>query len=210
MIGFRLFALPLLALLLFTSGAAAKGFYVAGYGGLNVALNSDVDDSNQGIDEVRYDPGFAVGGAFGYKFGFKVRLEGDVTYRRNSVDDLEILGTRQNGDGNVNSTSFLVNAFYDFDNSTRWTPYVGGGIGIARVDWDDVEASGGARLDNTEYLGAAQLGGGVAFRVSERLELTANYRAFATNVAEFEDNIGDDIEITYVSSSIMLGLRVNF
>ncbi len=206
----RIFMMPFLLLLLSAGVAQAEGFYASGYGGLNLALISDVDDSRQGIDEISYDPGFVVGGTFGYKFSFQMRLEGDLSYRRNQVDEFEILGRSQSGDGNVNSTAFLVNAFYDFDNNSRWTPYVGGGVGLARVEWDGVEASGGARLDDDVYLGAAQLGGGVAFRVTENFDLTADYRAFATGIAEIDDQNGDEVEIDYVSSSIIFGVRVRF
>ena len=206
----RIFVLPLLMLLLSAGVVHAQEFYASGYGGLNLALISDVDDSRQGIDEISYDPGFVLGGTFGYKFKFQMRLEGDLSYRRNEVDEFEILGRSQSGDGNVTTTAFLVNAFYDFDNSSRWTPYLGGGVGLARVEWDDVEASGGARLDDDAYLGAAQLGGGVAFRVTDNVDLTADYRAFATGVAEIDDQTGDEVEIDYVSSSFLFGVRIRF
>ena len=36
----------------------------------------------------------------------------------------------------VTGFNFFANVFLDYDTGTRFTPYVGGGLGLARTDFD--------------------------------------------------------------------------
>ena len=74
-----------------------------------------------------------------------VRLEAEVAIRSASEDDYNIFDGNINIQGDlgqivlpleietattVRHNSYLFNMFYDFDFGTRWTPYVGAGIGL--------------------------------------------------------------------------------
>ncbi len=39
-------------------------------------------------------------------------------------------------DGDLSSTSLLINGWYEFETNSSWRPYVGGGIGYTNVDAD--------------------------------------------------------------------------
>lgn len=197
------------SLLLWGAPASAEGVYLGIHGGSNLTFGSDIDNSDNGLQEIHYDVGFGVGGALGYKWSFGLRTEGEFTYRRNKVDEIEISGSDFEADGNVSSISIMANAFYDFDNSTRWTPYVGGGLGAIRASWNDVDA-GPRELDDDQWLFAAQFGGGVSFAITDAFLLSIDYRLLATEEVEIDDDTGDDIELGYLNSTIWLGFRYQF
>lgn len=187
-----------------------KGLYIGLHGGGNVVFDSDIDNSRAGLDDLSYDAGFATGGTIGYRWPFRLRTEIEATYRSNRADEIEIGGRDRNADGRVSALTIMINGFYEFDNRSRWTPYVGGGLGFARVKWDDIEGRGNDLFDETESLFAAQIGGGVGFRISEDVTLSFDYRALATSEADFDDETGDDIKLGYASSSLWVGMRFTF
>ena len=187
-----------------------EGLYIGLHGGGSVAFDSDIDNSRAGLDDLSHKAGFATGGTIGYRWPFRLRTEVEATYRSNKADEIEIGGRDRNANGRVSALSVMLNGFYEFDNRSRWTPYVGGGLGFARVNWDDIEGGGNDLFDETEYLFAAQIGGGVGFLISEDVTLSFDYRALATSEAQFDDETGDDIKLGYASSSLWVGLRFTF
>lgn len=177
------------AMLLGAHAASAANAYIGFQGGLNFAHEGEF----AGLD-LTYDLGYAVGLTAGYKWDFNLRTEVEIVYRENDIDEFD-------GDptiGDVNSLAFMVNGFYDIDTGTPWTPYVGGGLGLANVEID----SGGSD-DDTVF--AFQIGAGVGYDVTPALTVTVDYRFFGTEDA---DIVGLDLE--YLNSTIMAGLRYNF
>jgi opacity protein-like surface antigen len=169
-----------------TSKAAAplSGFYVAGQLGYN---DPNGDILNQNI---------AYAGEFGYRFNQNFRLEGEISYRANNIQNLP-------GVSGINRmTDYLVNGWYDFANTSRFTPYVGGGIGYAR----DKGIANGLATGTTTSAGddafVYQLGGGVAYKLCNNWALTADYRYINTNTFK---NIGESI-----SSEYRAGVRYSF
>lgn len=94
--------------------------------------------------------GMLAGLALGYRRG-NFRVEGEYFYRTTSYDErsetsteyvrtekkeedeLEIL---DGGVDDVLSHNFFANLYYDFNSNSRFTPYVGVGVGVARVSLD--------------------------------------------------------------------------
>lgn len=206
---FKLMAIVAAALLLGLNTASAQ-VYIEGHGGLNIAFDSDIDDPVDVFESISYDPGFAVGGAVGYQLSPNWRIEGEITYRRNEVDEFETSGGHFNAKGDVDSLAFMANGFYDFANSTAWTPYIGVGLGAAVVSFNDIEVGGGTLIDDEDTVFAFQFGGGVAFEFTPGASLTFDYRLFGTTDAEVTDEFGDDDDISYLNSSVWLGLRFAF
>ena len=70
----------------------------------------------------------------------------------------------------------LLNAFYDIETGSPITPYLGGGLGVARVTstFGDVCLCG--TVTQTRLAPAAQLGGGVRIAISDPLSLDIGYR----------------------------------
>lgn len=75
----------------------------------------------------------------------------------------------------------LLNGWYDIDTGTAFTPYLGGGAGLARIS---TLASTTCTCDgkplvlgkDTAYVPAAQLGGGVRIKLAEPVSLDFGYR----------------------------------
>jgi opacity protein-like surface antigen len=79
--------------------------------------------------ELQTEAGFALDTGVGYDFG-PVRAELTYVYNRTSVKDVRRNSnwdsTRSNG-GNQNG--IMASAYWDIDTGSRWTPYIGGGVG---------------------------------------------------------------------------------
>jgi opacity protein-like surface antigen len=109
------------------------GFYATL--GLGATWPNDIDGSvkrrNQPNRNVTLETqaGFALDAGVGYDFG-PVRTELTYVYNRISVDDVSRNrnwdSTRSNG-GNQNG--IMASAYWDINTGSRWTPYIGGGIG---------------------------------------------------------------------------------
>lgn len=206
---FKLMAIVATALLLGLNTASAQ-VYIEGHGGLNIAFDSDIDDPVDVFEELSYKPGFAIGGAVGYQLSPNWRLEGEITYRRNEVDDFKISGTNFNADGNVDSVAFMANGYFDFANSSLWTPYLAAGIGTAVVSFNDIEVGGATAIDDEDVVFAFQVGAGIGFEVTPNVTLSLDYRFFGTTDAEITDEADDDDDISYLNSSVWVGLRYTF
>jgi opacity protein-like surface antigen len=79
--------------------------------------------------------GFALDAGVGYDFG-PVRTELTYIYNRNGVDDVRF---RQNWrardtDGG-NQNGIMASAYWDINTGSRFTPYIGGGIGWINQNW---------------------------------------------------------------------------
>ena len=185
--------------------SARKGGYVSGQLGLSVLEDSDIDVSGGGtIGELSFDNGWAGVIAGGYAFGNGWRLEGELGYRTNDLDSATaaITGITAGGasaSGDMSATSLMLNVVYDFPLGMSVSPYLGLGIGAARVELD-----GDLGSDDTTEL-AYQAIAGVAVAVAENLELTADYRYFGT-----EDLDIDGVELDYRDHTFLVGLRYRF
>ena len=149
---------------------AAEGPYVSLQGG--GSFLSDADNVGGGISiESSFETGYNVSGAAGYSFKNGIRLEGEISYRRNSLDKLTITadggvgvalgvgslnGISADADGNVSALSFMANAFYDFRLANSVKPYVGGGIGVARLSINDAAVLGITLVDDDDIVFAYQ------------------------------------------------------
>ncbi|RJF87322.1 OmpA family protein [Oleomonas cavernae] len=197
------------ALMVAASAAHADrvGPYLSAFGGY--VIQPDLEISSGGADgELSTDNGWAAGGAMGYDFG-RPRVEAEVTYRRNEADEISSGGATVDVDGNLSSLAVMINALYDFENSSRFTPYIGAGIGAAWVYANDIGVPG-ARVDDDDVVFAYQGIAGVKVAVTGGLSLFVDYRYFATLDPEFDAPGGGTIESEYATHNIMAGLTYNF
>lgn len=104
----------------------------------------------------------------------------------------------------------MVNGYYDFDIESAFTPYVGGGIGIANVSINDLAVLGIPLADDDDTVFAYQFGAGVGYEISPTLTLTADYRYFATADGEFTDAGGFLFDAEYSNSTFLVGARATF
>lgn len=177
---------------------ATSGTYVLGGAGLSLLEDSDTRGSASGSHD--FEPGWLGLGAIGYAFPSGFRVEGEVGYRRNNVD---------NGPGRAEAWSVMGNALYDFNTGTRFTPYVGAGIGGARLNFSNV-ATGSTSVDDSDTVLAYQGLAGVTYQLNTNVNLDLGYRYFTTEKPSFRTRAGGSVESDYDDHAVMLGLRYRF
>ncbi|MCT0218492.1 outer membrane beta-barrel protein [Synechococcus sp. CS-1329] len=95
---------------------------------------------NAGFQNVNGDLGFGGGFsgdlAVGYDFG-AIRTELSYVYTRASVNDASFSVNGSNFDvgssGVINKNDIFASAYWDISTGSRWTPYLGGGIGYTNL-----------------------------------------------------------------------------
>ena len=105
-----------------------------------------------GLATTGHGPGIKLGVALGYAFESNVRLEGEVFGAIAEVEELRYgnvsvpaYGFTLPGSvdvavsGKVRQMGVTVNGWYDFEGWGKWRPYAGGGLGVIRVDQEDVK-----------------------------------------------------------------------
>jgi outer membrane autotransporter protein len=107
--------------------------------------------------------------------------------------------------GDVTSLSFLANVYYDFVNSTPFTPYLTAGAGVAWLDVNDLAVAGMRVGDSDDTVFAYQFGAGVGYAINKNLTVDLKYRYFATEDPKF-----DGIDAEFANHNVYLGLRYNF
>ena len=161
-------AIPLSA----SADTLADGWYAQGQGGW--ALTPDVKAPGARIKYNRsLSDAYSFAGALGYKSG-PVRYALQYLYAMSDIKT--IAGVTISGDTTVHAG--MANVYYDFDQlNPNFSPYIGGGIGYARVDTSVV----GTGSNNTfAFQGIA----GVSYNVNSNLGLFADYRYFGTTKAK--------------------------
>jgi opacity protein-like surface antigen len=188
------------------SFSAPTGPYVSSHAGVSFLTESDIAGPG-GAGTIEFDPGFAVGGAGGYNFGM-FRIEGEIGYQRNEMDRASICSTGYGCvsgsiSGNMSALSGLGNVYLDFVNSSPFTPYISGGMGIAYVNAEIDEGDETASENDTVF--AYQVGAGVGFSINPNMIIDLKYRYFATS----DIDVGDG-NATVASHNVYIGFRYTF
>jgi opacity protein-like surface antigen len=202
------------ALVIIAQGVWAQdaGWYVAA--GLGASFVDDVDATQAGFTlTTDLDTGIlgtvavgASGGAFG-----NFRVEAEAVYNTNDVSTVSALGVSLGGSGDVSTLGFMVNGYYDFETNSKWTPYIGGGIGGANVSLNNLSVVGILIADDDTTVFAYQAKVGVAYEFSPAWEGTLGYRFFGTEDADFVDSGGSPFSTDGTRAHIVeVGFRFRF
>ena len=150
----------------------------------------------------------AVGYNFAPKFNVPVRTEVEFAIRSNSSHSKD---ARASGQGwreridvehTINISTLFFNAYYDIDTGTPFTPYLGGGLGMAfkhakiSADVSRTEAgmtgSGGESKSKYDTTFAWNLGAGVAYAITENVSADLGYRFIHTGYSSLKMGSGAD------------------
>lgn len=205
--------------LLATPAFADQNWYAGVEGGLTLNDKSGLKGDGSTLDVgANYKDGYVFGGVLGYDFG-GVRLEGEVAHRHNKLKAFNIANNGGNGVmvGNVASSSGaakvisgMVNVMLDIGNGWALTPYIGAGIGIADAKFDNFSVSGATFADGSKTVFAYQAIAGLSYAISKAVDLTLDYRYFATDDAHVRDGLAQNVSAEYTSHTVMMGLRYKF
>ena len=126
-------------------------------------------------DKFAYD----VSGAFGVKYGLSrdFALRGEVEYDYVEGFVFSVLGYWQR------SHTVLANAYIDFKTATALTPYFGGGVGY-QFNHISIEID---ELGTTPSSVAWQVGGGIAYDVTDALTVDLGYR-YLVSAEKYEES----------------------
>jgi OOP family OmpA-OmpF porin len=186
---------------------------------------------------LNHDYGFDGALFVGYDLG-AFRIEAEVAYKRARVDDIETVvcapgnpsptglpaqgcrpvGSITNpdiypaGGGRTTALSFMINGMLDFGDDDGISGFVGGGAGIARVDYNNVRAfsNQGAIIDDSDTRFAWQVVAGLRQAISDNIDITVRYRFFNVDNIRTVDFRGLESESRFRSHSLLGGITFNF
>jgi OOP family OmpA-OmpF porin len=194
----------LAALMASTAGAAyaTEGWY--GRADAGYSIGGDIEFGGTSYD-LENDWSQHLGLGYAFQNGF--RAEGEISHRYNNFGEDEGLA-----DGNVHAWAGMLNGYYDFNRGGAVQPYLGVGVGAARLNVSAAGGFGSFQGDDTvlAYQGMA----GVAFDLTEQLALDIGYRYFVADDADF-DGLSPNLtaatfDAEYEHQAITLGLRYQF
>jgi len=196
------------------------GFYVSLFGGASFLNDVDTDVSLTGYDydySVDTKTGYIVGGAMGMRVWDPLRAEVELSYARWKAQsyDYKFGDFRTSGDasGHLSATYLLGNLWLDIPTDTAFTPYVGGGAGVAWVDADTSFNGTPLGYGDGELGFAFQLGGGVKFDITENIALDVGYRFKGILDVDFEDAGGTPADFKNAdlySHNVQAGVMFSF
>jgi opacity protein-like surface antigen len=214
---FSFFTLPVSAenkfYLQFNAGGAFASSYFQERGSICSPLAQCFKDTYK----ERYDPGYAASVAIGYRIAENFRVELEGLYQSNDNDQFErtYFNPFQGSgsftgklDGERERTAFLLNGYYDFVNSSDFTPFISAGLGGYHMRLNSTFDSVENDLDF-----AWQAGAGINYRLNDQISFDLKYRYFGGANAELAQQYGN---WTYKQfrdvgeHQIMAGIRIGF
>jgi outer membrane protein OmpA-like peptidoglycan-associated protein len=203
-----------LALLAAAPAHADDGWYFSAGTGINYVPDLKVSNTLAKANPAKVESGLGmtITGAGGYAFG-PVRVEGEFGWRNNGIDKVTTpaLG-KASGTGELEPLSFMANAYYDIGTGTRWTPYIGGGIGAVYLN-GKIEEAGTTLTEMGRTAFGYQGIGGVAYKVNDALSLKGEYRYLATVDTEMPNEPGvgaGTAKMAYESHAVLVGFIYRF
>jgi len=165
---------------------------------------------------IETNTGYTLGAALGFKYPSGFRTELEYRFASTSIDLIEQSGgsapaaTLVNDDS-VTAHFLMSNVTYDFETDFGLTPYVGVGVGGARVSLGDVAVLGNV-ISESDMAVAFQGRVGLALDLSQSARVNVEYVYARTLDLEFASD-DDDAMLggePYISSSVLIGLTKDF
>jgi opacity protein-like surface antigen len=187
-------------------------WYIGLSGGYTYMQDQDVSGATSAT-KLSPNDGWGLGGSIGYLPSSSMpllnalRFEAEVTYHQNDVHSIHFNnGTSASGSGTYDSTAYMFNAFYDFPIAgSNWSPYIGGGVGMATLHLSSNSGLGNAGSSDNEFAYQGMAGIGYAPETLPNTQWTLGYRYLATSDAKFG---GTDVQ--YSTNNIELGAKFRF
>ena len=181
-----------------------QGLYLSGALGAHSTQDADMGGGTISVENDT-DPGFAGLVGIGLELGatnWRTEIEGG--YRTSDVDSIS--GTA--GTGDVDAKTLMGNVFYDIGVTQKLDFYLGGGLGLADVDYSSVSPVGSTAVDDNDMGWAWQLGAGAAYAVTDRIKLTLDYRFLNIEDLDFQTSPSvAEVDAKYRDHAVFVGLR---
>jgi len=132
-------------------------------------------------------------------------LVGDATPLGATIGDFLADGT-----GDIEQKGVFLNAYYDFNEGSRFRPYLGAGVGLVDTELN-YSPSGSPIIDDSATSFAYQGRAGASYNVSGPLDVFAEYTYRATEDLESDNLIfAGELEAETSQSLVTAGARYNF
>ena len=141
----------------------------------------------------------------GYAFDNGIRLAAEFYHNQINTTTFNDL----HGFGHMTNRILFADVYYDFENKTFLTPYVGAGFGVDFVHVNNVGNAAG-RLSGEEIVGAYQGIVGVAAKIDQNWAITADYRYVASFDPKTSFTGGTKGRISNASQNFIIGVRYSF
>jgi len=184
-----------------SSPVAAKDLYVSAWGGLNYIYDEDAT-STAGTSTINYDLGGAAGISVGIAVNDLISFEGEIGYRRNTVDFP--------GSGDTDVISGMVNTVLNLGAylDGKIKPYAGAGFGMANVESHFVGTN--SNQDANEEVFAYQVMFGLDYKFSDDTSVFLETRYFQTAGFDLDVSTGGTRSFKVRSTSGLIGIRHSF
>ncbi len=180
---------------------AEQGYYLELHGGGVILEDSDMAASDSLSGSVGFDTGYLIGGAFGYAWEQGWRGEFALDYRDNDIDENDLTG-------DMTSLAFMLNGYYQLPVDFPVKPYIGAGIGWARVDLD-AKSSGSEVVEDDDIDFAYQVMAGITYEINPAIAVGAGYVYFATEDPSFHAKNGRGFDAEYATHNFMIQFRIS-
>lgn len=189
-------------------------WYVAVHTDLAYIPDADLTIGGASAGKMALKNDATVGGAIGYRphathtFFDHTRYELEYTYHAYSFDTLKSGGASLDIDGSMHADSYMFNMYYDMPTGARISPYVGGGVGMAKWSMD----SGTLSVDDTDLVFAYQFMVGLSYTPStlRNVDWGIGYRYFTTVDPELSNAAGQKVDYSIDTHSLELLGRFHF
>jgi outer membrane protein OmpA-like peptidoglycan-associated protein len=209
-----------------STAALAEGAYFSFGAGFSLPQDSQVDirrPPGAGVPggfaavntEVTFDTGYILSGALGYKWNSGPRTEFEVNFRESGINDVAGAGAT----GRQKVLGFMGNVLFDFGDMDSTRPYVGGGLGIGRTKWSNVQGGRSATYlagtpvfndkdTNLQWQAIA----GLAHPVGTATDMFVEYRYIGTFRNKFASVPAGSFASRHNdrSHNLLVGVRFNF
>ena len=154
-------------------------------------------------EDVNVD-GLANGG-FAWANGW--RAEGEYFHNQINVNHID---NNSGAGGHVSNNALFGNVLYDFNNGSRYTPYLGAGVGADFINVKSVGANGvGFLKGDTLDMGYQGIAGVVA-QLDPNWAVTADYRYIASFDPKVDHTGGGQGRMDNASHNLIVGVRYSF
>lgn len=196
--------------------AEASNMYVSLHGGMLMDPSMDTKIApSAGADATLpvsfgFDSGMRWGGAVGYSLNSALAMELEYSNASFDAEDGEVSGSTYDADGDANVQTIMANFLVGADYGS-FRPYIGAGLGGARVAADISPAFTSDDLDDSDWVLAGQAFAGVNVALSETMTIGARYRYQMIGATDMTDGRGDPIAgESFDLQSVDLVLTVGF
>ena len=186
----------------------SDSWYMSASGDITKPQNSTISGTSAG--KVNY--GFSSGGdlAVGYDMsGFRSELE--FGYHALGIKSVTVgAGPNASSSGDMKIPTLMINAYYDFHNSTRFTPYVGGGLGAAHLGFPTSSGFGNTGSSDNRFAYQAMTGLAYTPESMPATDWSVGYRYLGASAPQFTSATGHISADAMKTHSLEFGFRYHF